>query len=67
MWTANSQELDITHDSLTETIRTDQPFRLGRRRSAAPFVGMLDDVRVYGRKLSDVEVQGLAASTESVN
>jgi hypothetical protein len=56
------QELDITHDALTGTIRTDQPFRVGQRRSAAPFVGMLDDIRVYARMLTADEVRGLSGA-----
>jgi hypothetical protein len=56
------QELDATHDSLSDTIRTDQPLRLGRRRAAAPLVGMLDEVRIYDRELSADEVRGLAGA-----
>jgi hypothetical protein len=58
------QELEITHDRLTESILTGEPLRLGSRRSSAPLVGMLDEVRIYARQLSAEEVRGLAGVDE---
>lgn len=52
--------LDVTHDTLTDTIRTDKPLHLGRRNPGALFKGALDDVRIYGRELSADEVAQLA-------
>ena len=49
-------ELQITHDSLTETMKADTPFRVGRRNPGAALEGTLDEVRVYARRLSDEEV-----------
>ena len=55
-----SQELTVRADSLTKTIQTDEPLRIGRRSTSAPFVGMIDDVRIYDRRLSAEEVRQLA-------
>jgi len=55
------QEVVVRYDRLTGTIRTEQPFRIGRRSTSAPYVGLIDDVRVYRRALSGVEVRQLAA------
>jgi len=52
--------VDVMHDNLTGTIQTPQPLRLGRRQSSAGLQGMLDDIRIYGRVLSAVEVKALA-------
>ncbi len=56
------QQLERTHDRLTDTIRTDQPLRLGQRRAAAPWVGILDDVRIYARALDETQVRALAGA-----
>jgi hypothetical protein len=52
-------EVDATHDSLTDTIRTEKPLRIGRRNPSAPFRGMIDEVRFYNRELSGAEVAQL--------
>jgi hypothetical protein len=54
-------DVDITHDTLTDTIKTDKPARIGRRTSSAPFKGLIDDVRVYHHVLSPDEVSRLAS------
>lgn len=54
------QELEITHDTLTGTIKTDKPLRIGRRRDSAPFQGIIDELRIFGRQLSADEVSSLA-------
>ncbi|MBM3460105.1 MAG: DUF1553 domain-containing protein, partial [Armatimonadetes bacterium] len=53
-------EVDRTHDRLTGSIRTDRPVVAGRRNPAAPFKGLLDDVRIYQRALEAGEVAQLA-------
>ena len=58
------QELTITHDRLTGSIRTEQPFRIGRRSQGGAWRGMLDEVRIYGRVLSGTEVRGLAGVSD---
>ncbi|MBI3467235.1 MAG: DUF1553 domain-containing protein [Planctomycetes bacterium] len=52
--------VDVMQDSLSGTIRTEQPLRLGRRQSSAGLEGMLDDIRVYSRVLAPAEVKTLA-------
>lgn len=53
-------ELDYTHDTLTSTIKADKPVVIGRRNPSAPFKGLIDDVRIYGRELSAAEVAQLS-------
>jgi len=56
-----SQELDVTHDTLSETIRTAEPLRAGSRQTGHPFKGRVDDVRVYARALGEDDVAALVA------
>jgi len=53
-------DLAITHDRLSATIETAARLHLGRRSPAAPFRGLLDDVRLYTRTLGPEEVSRLA-------
>ena len=55
-------DLDVTHNSLTDTIKTPVAARIGSRNGAAYFRGSLDDVRIYNRELSPAEVQQLAGA-----
>lgn len=52
--------VDISHDTLTDTIRIDKPLHIGRRNPAAPYRGLVDDVRLYDRRLEAWEVAALA-------
>jgi mono/diheme cytochrome c family protein len=52
--------LEVTHDSLTGTIRTAAPMYLGRRHGERHFDGRLDDVRLYDRALDAGEVAAVA-------
>ncbi len=52
--------LDMTHDSLTGSIQTTVPLRIGRRSIAAPFKGMIEAIRIYRRQVSADEVQQIA-------
>lgn len=56
------QEWEIQQDGLTESIRTDVPLYLGSRNPDSRFKGDIDDVRVYRRDLSAVEVAAVAGS-----
>jgi hypothetical protein len=60
------QPLDATNDKLSgkKTIKTEKPFHVGRRNTSAPFRGKLDDVRLYGVRLSADDVAKLAAGQE---
>jgi hypothetical protein len=57
-----SAELDLTHDSLTQTIVTPKPALLGRRAAGAPFIGQIEDVRFYRRTLAAEEVAQMVGS-----
>ncbi len=52
-------EFDATHDSLTGTIATEQPLRIGLRSENSPLDAALADVRFYGRALTQSEVRAL--------
>lgn len=52
--------LEVTHDALTETIRTPSHFRLGGRDGGDAFVGDVRDARVYSRALNPTEVATVA-------
>ena len=56
--------LDITHDTLTDTIQTTVPTTIGRRTPAAPFKGMIGDVRAYDRELTGGEVAALMGEAD---
>ena len=49
-------ELLTTHNTLTDTIRTDKPLLIGARNPTAKFKGIIDDVWLFGRELSAAEV-----------
>lgn len=56
------QEWTIEQDRLSATIRTKTPFYLGRRSSSSGFNGLIDDVYVFDRDLSESEVKALAGA-----
>jgi len=56
-----SQSVDVAQDTLTGTIRNQQPLRIGRRQTSASYKGLIDDVRFYNRRLSTEEVYRLAS------
>jgi hypothetical protein len=49
------QALDVHTDRLTDTIRTEQPLRLGLRTKSLGFKGRLDDVRFYRLALGSAD------------
>lgn len=53
-------ELEYTHDSLTNSIVVPVSVNIGRRNPSSPFKGMIDDVRIYNRELSPLDVAQLA-------
>ncbi|MCW3051854.1 MAG: Planctomycete cytochrome [Chthonomonadales bacterium] len=55
-----AMSLDLTHDTLTDSIQTDMPLRIGRRSVGAPFKGMIEAIRIYRRQVSAEEVQKIA-------
>ncbi|MCS7047539.1 MAG: DUF1553 domain-containing protein, partial [Gemmataceae bacterium] len=57
------QPIDIFTDQLQSTIRTAVPLKIGQRHTSERLTGaVLQDVRVYGRALTGLEVEQLAKS-----
>ena len=56
------QEWTIEQDRLSATIRAKTPFQLGRRSSGSGFKGLIDDVYVFDRTLSESEVLALSGA-----
>ncbi len=57
-----SQPWTIEQDRLSGSIRTRTPLYIGRRSTASPFGGAVDDVRIYPRTLTPAEVAALAGT-----
>jgi hypothetical protein len=58
------QELEVTSDNLTKTVRTTVPLTIGQRYRTARIDDLLvQDVRFYRRDLSGAEVEHLARGT----
>jgi len=53
---------DVPNDSLTGTIDTEQPFRLGLRQTSLPYQGLIDELRIYDGRLSAEALMQLANS-----
>ena len=56
------QAVNVTRDQLTATIKTVKPLHIGRRNPSGYFQGVIDDVRIYNRKLTAWEVAILAGT-----
>jgi hypothetical protein len=56
--------MEVSADSLNGTIRTSTPFKIGQRSSGAHLSAgtALQDVRIYGRSLSESEIQSAGRS-----
>ncbi|MCH2183717.1 MAG: DUF1553 domain-containing protein [Mariniblastus sp.] len=52
--------LEITHSNLDGTIKTDQPLSIGGQDSDGLFDGLIDDLQIYGRPLSETDISTLA-------
>jgi uncharacterized protein DUF1553/uncharacterized protein DUF1549/concanavalin A-like lectin/glucanase superfamily protein/cytochrome c len=52
--------VDVVRDNLAGPIATDAPLSVGSRSLGQPFVGQLDDLRLYGRVLGPEEITNLA-------
>ncbi len=60
------QELNITNDSLKNTTRTAVPLKVGQRHTEAPVINVLiQDMRIYARALTGVEVDQIAKGTRA--
>jgi hypothetical protein len=56
------QEWKIEQDRLNGTIRAKTPLHLGRRNPGGGFKGLIDEVRIFDRALSESEVLALAGA-----
>ncbi|MDA1166469.1 MAG: DUF1553 domain-containing protein, partial [Planctomycetota bacterium] len=56
------QEWSAEQDRLSATIRTTTPLHLGRRNPGGGFKGLIDEVRLFDRALTESEVQALAGA-----
>ena len=54
------QALEVTSDQLQDSIKTEQPLRIGQRSTSAPFLGSIDDVRFFQGELVVEEIKRLA-------
>ncbi|MEX1231546.1 MAG: DUF1553 domain-containing protein [Planctomycetaceae bacterium] len=54
----------IQFDRLQNSIRNNEPFRVGRRSDSLAFSGMIDEVCLFDRELSPDEIANWAASEE---
>lgn len=52
--------LDVPNNSLSGSIESDQPFRLGLRQQSLPFQGMIDELRFFDGALSSEALMQLA-------
>ena len=60
------QEVDITNDNLSETIKTDQPLRIGRRSASNPFRGLIDDVQFFDTRVTSDDARRIAEGIDPV-
>lgn len=59
-----AQELEISNDKLSDTIKTEQPLRIGRRSTSNPFRGLIDDVRFFSARLNADDAKRLAEGSD---
>lgn len=57
------QKWKVEKDQLKSTTITNAPFLIGQRNNGTPLKGMLDELRVYPRTVSELEVKVLAGLT----
>jgi hypothetical protein len=53
-------DLEVVRDTLRGPIGSDAPLRLGSKAIGKPFVGQIDDLRLYNRALTPQQVEDLA-------
>ncbi len=58
---AKAEAYDVSQDSLKDSIETSQPFRIGLRQQSLPFVGLIDDLQIFGSVLTEENVKQLEA------
>lgn len=58
---SKSEPYDVAQDSLRDTIETSMPFRIGLRQTSLPFRGLVDELKIFGTALYELNVQQLFA------
>ena len=53
-------DTEVVRDTLTGSIQTNAPFRLGSKTLGKPFYGLIDDLRLYNRALTPEQIEQLA-------
>ena len=53
-------ETDVVKNTLAGSIRTDTPLRLGSKALGDPFVGQIDELRLYNRTLTPEQIEQIA-------
>jgi hypothetical protein len=53
-------EMEAVRDHLTGSFRTSAPLAVGNKNIGRPFLGQMDDLRIYSRTLTAGEVENLA-------
>ena len=53
-------DVEVVRDTLTGSIKTDAPLRLGSKALGKPFIGQIDDLRLYNRALTPEQIEQLA-------
>jgi hypothetical protein len=56
---AKPVETEIVKNHLTQSFRTSSPLEIGNKEVATPIKGLIDDLRIYNRRLTSVEAQNL--------
>jgi mono/diheme cytochrome c family protein len=51
---------EVVQDTLTGSIKTDAALRLGSKALGTPYVGQIDDLRLYNRPLTSAQVEQIA-------
>ena len=51
--------LEVTHDTLTNSVTTAEPLLVGKRPTAHPYQGAITDLRIYDRELKTEEVNAV--------
>jgi hypothetical protein len=53
-------DVEVVRDTLAGPLASDAPLKLGSRELGQPFLGRIDDLRLYGRVLAPGEIASLA-------
>jgi hypothetical protein len=54
---SKAEAYDVAQDSLKDSIETSQPFRIGLRQKSLPFVGLIDELQLFGSVLTEDNVK----------